>query len=97
MHIMKKIREYWNPSHLEEAAAKANRKSNNFINYFWHFKLAFAEFIFLALLCVGSLIHAFLPWALDFKLLYWRVNRLKVLKRELSEDPILKGIHFDDE
>ena len=84
---------WFNWNHLREAAAKAKVKGG----YFWHFKLAFAEFIFLILMCVGSLIHAFLPWVLDTKLLYWRVKRLKVLKSKLSEDPILKGIHFDDE
>ena len=49
--------------------------------YFWHF---------------GSLIHAFLPWVLDFKLLEWRIARLKQLKQKLPDDPQLNKVHFDD-
>jgi hypothetical protein len=55
-----------------------------------------AEAVFLFWLLIGSIIHAFIPWALDFKLLEWRINRLKVLKRRLPKDKLLQGIHFDE-
>ena len=55
-----------------------------------------AEFFFLLLVCIGSLIHAFLPWVLDFKLLEWRIARLKQLKQKLPDDPQLNKVHFDD-
>ena len=51
---------------------------------------------FLFLMFVGSIVHAFIPWALDFKLLEWRINRLKQLKQKLPHDEQLKKIHFDD-
>jgi hypothetical protein len=47
-------------------------------------------------MCIGSLIHAFVPWTLDFKLLEARVNRLKMLKKKLPDDPTLQRIHFDE-
>lgn len=82
-----------NPNHLKEAAEKAQKPN---AGYWWHFWLAMKEFFFLFGLCIGSLIHALIPAVLDFKLLEWRVNRLKTLKRELPDDPVLKRIHFDD-
>jgi len=54
------------------------------------------EFFFLVFVCIGSLIHAIFPWVLDFKLLEWRLNRLKTLKKKLPDDPQLKKVHFDD-
>ena len=33
---------------------------------------------------------------LDFKLLEWRINRLKELKKKLPDDPQLKKVKFDD-
>jgi hypothetical protein len=46
-------------------------------------------------MCIGSLIHAVFPWALDFKLLQWRIERLKKLKEQLPNNSQLKKIHFD--
>ena len=82
-----------NPNHLEEAKIKANRPD---AGYWWHFWLAMSEFFFLIGVTVGSLIHAVFPWVLDFKLLEWRLARLKLLKKKLPEDPQLKKVHFDD-
>ena len=84
---------WWNPKHLQEAKIKANRAD---AGYFWHLRLALGEFFFLLFICVGSLIHAIFPWVLDFKLLEWRINRLKTLKQKLPDDPQLKKVHFDD-
>ena len=82
-----------NWKHLNEAKTKAGRPA---ARYFWHFKLALNEFFFLLFVCIGSLIHAFFPWVLDFKLLEWRINRLKELKKKLPDDPQLKKVKFDD-
>lgn len=81
----------WN--HLKEAKEKANQPK---AGYFWHFNLAIGEFIFLLGVTLGSLVHAIFPWVLDFKLLEWRIQRLKHLKEKLPDDPQLKKIHFDD-
>tara|TARA_Y100001937_G_scaffold125310_1_gene191865 strand:- start:3671 stop:3841 length:171 start_codon:yes stop_codon:yes gene_type:complete len=51
---------------------------------------------FLLLVTIGSIIHAFIPWLLDFKLLEWRINRLKILKTKLPDDIQLKKVHFDE-
>ena len=84
---------WFNPQHLEDAKAKAGRDN---AGYWWHFVLAIKEYFFLQLIAIGSLIHAIFPWVLDFKLLEWRINRLKVLKEKLPDDPQLKKVHFDD-
>lgn len=81
----------WN--HLKEAAAKAGTPS---AGYWWHFRIAMSEFFFLLLLTIASLVHAIFPWVFDFKLLQWRINRLKVLKAKFPDDEILKKVHFDE-
>ena len=70
---------WFNPKHLKEAKAKADKPD---AGYWWHFRLAINEFFFLLLVCIGSLIHAIFPWVLDFKLLEWRINRLKEASRD---------------
>jgi len=55
-----------------------------------------AESLFLFGILIGSIIHAFIPWVLDFKLLEWRINRIKLLKSKLPDDPQLKKVHFDE-
>lgn len=85
-----------NKHHLTEANSAANRPKSSFNGYFWHWGLAMKEFFFLLAVCIGSLIHAFFPWFLDFKLLEWRIARLKLLKEKLPDDPQLKKVHFDD-
>ena len=84
---------YFNRKHLQEAKQKAGRPD---AGYWWHFKLAISEFFFLLGVTLGSLVHAVFPWILDFKLLEWRIKRLKVLKQKLPDDPQLKKVHFDD-
>lgn len=83
----------FNWKHLEEAKQKAGRLD---AGYWWHFKLALDEFFFLLLVTIGSLIHAIFPWVLDFKLLEWRIKRLKYLKEKLPDDELLKKVHFDE-
>ena len=83
---------WFNWNHLKEAKIKAGGKGG----YFWHFKFAFIEAVWLFFASMGSLIHAFLPWLIDFKLLKARVKRLKYLKTKLPHDPDLNKIHFDD-
>ena len=84
---------WYNPKHLKEAKAKAGRED---AGYWWHFRLAMAEFFFLLGVTIGSLIHAIFPWVLDFKLLEWRINRLKELKKKLPDDPKLKKVKYDE-
>lgn len=84
---------WFNPNHLKDAKIKA-RKDN--AGYWWHFRLAMKEFFFLLFLTIASLVHAFFPWVLDFKLLEWRINRLKFLKTKLPDDPQLERIHFNE-
>jgi hypothetical protein len=84
---------WWNLNHLQEAKTKAGRKD---AGYFWHLRLAMGEFFFLLAMTIGSLIHAIFPWVLDFKLLEWRINRLKILKQKLPDDPQLQKVHFDE-
>jgi len=64
--------------------------------YWWHWVLAMKEAHFLFWIFLGSVVHAFIPWVLDFKLLEWRINRLKTLKQKLPDDPQLKKVHFDE-
>ena len=64
--------------------------------YWWHWKLAMKEVVFLFGIMLGSIVHAFIPWVLDFKLLEWRINRLKKLKTKLPNDPQLQKVHFDE-
>lgn len=87
---------WFNANHLSEARNAAQKENSIARGYFWHFELAIKEFFFLLFVCIGSLIHAFFPWFLDFKLLEWRINRLKTLKRKLPNDPQLSKVHFDD-
>jgi hypothetical protein len=82
-----------NWKHLQQAKQKAGKPS---AGYWWHFKLAISEFFFLLLVTLGSLIHAIFPWVLDFQLLQWRINRLKMLKDKLPEDEQLQKVHFDE-
>ena len=82
-----------NWKHLEQAKRKAGKPS---AGYWWHFKLAISEFFFLLFITLGSLIHAIFPWVLDFQLLQWRINRLKMLKDKLPEDEQLQKVHFDE-
>lgn len=82
-----------NKNHLKEATNKGNIER---FGYFWHFSLAMKEAVFLFIISIGSLIHAIFPWFFDFKLLEWRINRLKKLKKELPSDPLLKKVEFHD-
>ena len=88
---------WFNRKHLKDAKYKANVEHlTGIVGYLWHFKLAIMEFFFLVFVCIGSLIHAIFPWVLDFKLLEWRISRLKTLKKKLPDDPQLQKVHFDD-
>jgi len=82
-----------NWKHIEQAKQKASKPS---AGYWWHFRLAISEFFFLLLVTLGSLIHAIFPWVLDFQLLQWRINRLKILKDKLPNDEQLQKVHFDE-
>ena len=83
---------WFNWNHLKEAKIKAGGKGG----YWWHFKFAFIEAIWLLFASIGSLIHAIFPFLIDFKIVRARINRLKYLKSILPDDEDLDKIHFDD-
>lgn len=83
---------WFNIKHLSDASKASYQK----LGYFEHLCVSFKEFIFCLLLAMGSLIHAVFPWVLDFKLIEWRVNRLKKLKNRFPNDPVLKKVQFDE-
>ena len=83
---------WFNLNHLAEASEKANIKYNWLTAYCWHFYMSLKEFIFLFAMAIGSLIHAIFPFILNFKLLEWRIKRLKELKKQLPKEELLKDI-----
>lgn len=83
---------WFNIKHLEEASEASKQD----LGYFKHAVISIKEFWFCLLISIGSLVHALVPWVLDFKLIEWRVNRLKILKNKFPNDPILKKVHFDE-
>jgi hypothetical protein len=87
---------YFDLKHLSKACKAAKINLSPVRAYFWHWVLAMEEAIFLFALMIGSVIHAFFPWVLNFKLLEWRINRLKVLKQKLPDDELIKKVTFND-
>jgi hypothetical protein len=83
---------WFNINHLDEASKASNKK----LGYFNHLIVSINEAIFCFLMALGSIIHAVFPWALNFKLIEWRVNRLKKLKNKFPNDPVLKKVQFDE-
>lgn len=81
-----------NLRHLSDASNYANKK----MTWFMHWQMSMSESIFLLLMSVASIIHAFFPFVFDFQLLRLRINRLKFLKSKLPNDPALQTIKFDD-
>lgn len=53
--------EWFNWNHLKEAREKAGGKGG----YWWHFKFAAIEAIWLFFAAIGSLIHAIFPFLID--------------------------------
>lgn len=87
------MKQQWiNFQHLSDASHYANKN----LSWFEHWKMSMAESIFLLLLCIASVLHAFFPFLFDFQLLRLRINRLKFLKLKLPFDPELQKIKFDD-
>jgi len=83
---------WYNRNHLEDASKASNQK----FGYFKHLAISLKEFGFCQSMAICSLIHAVFPWVLDFKLIEWRVARLKKLKEKFPNDPVLKKVHFDE-
>jgi len=83
---------WFNINHLRDASASAKEK----LTYAKHFMLSFNEFLFCFVIAIFSLLHAVFPWTFDFKLIEWRVNRLKKLKKKFPDDPVLKKVKFED-
>jgi hypothetical protein len=82
---------WFNRKHLSDASESSGKK----LNYFSHLIISLREFFFCLAIAFGSLLHAIFPWFLNFKLIEWRVNRLKELKRKFPKDPVLKNVRFD--
>ena len=85
----------FNMNHLTEAAKYAGRKPG-ILFYFWHMKMSLVEAYWLFVWFIGSIIHAFFPFFIDFDLLKARINGLKKLKQCLPNDPRLQKVKFDD-
>jgi len=83
---------WFNIKHLTDASTASNTK----MSYIKHFGIAFSEFIFCLLMALGSLLHAIFPWVIDFKLIEYRINRLKKLKEKFPNDPYLTKVKFDE-
>lgn len=83
---------WFNVNHLADASKSSEKK----LNYFSHLIISLNEFWFCLIIALGSLVHAFAPWFLDFKLIEWRTKRLKLLKQKFPNDPVLKNVHFDE-
>ena len=83
---------WFNLNHLNGASDASGTK----MNYFTHLLVSLRESAFCLLMSIGSLVHAFIPWVLDFKLIEWRTNRLKELKKKFPNDPVLKNVEFNE-
>lgn len=83
---------WFNSKHLKDASMISMSK----MTYIKHFILSFNEFLFCFVIAIFSLLHAVFPWTFDFKLIEWRVNRLKKLKIQFPDDPILKKVKFEE-
>ena len=85
----------FNFKHLKIASSYANLSNKSALyKYCWHFLLSMQQAIFLAVICVFSIVHAFIPWVFDFKLLEWRIQELRKLKESLPNDPQLTKVDF---
>ena len=85
----------FNFKHLKIASSYANLSNKPALyKYCWHFILSMQQAIFLAVICVFSIIHAIIPWVFDFKLLEWRIQELRKLKESLPNDPQLNKVDF---
>lgn len=85
-----------NFKHLQTAKEYADVAYTGIKLYLWHLWLAFSEAGFLFVLTVFSILHGIFPFLFDFDLLTYRINRLKLLKKRLPNDPQLKKIEFKD-
>lgn len=86
----------YDPDHLSKAATASGKKMSRIGSYLWHWRLAMSESCFLVIMAIGSVIHAFFPFLLSFKLLEIRIERLKTLKKQLPNDERLQRIKFDE-
>ena len=84
----------FNMNHLKEAARYAKQRTGVRF-YFWHLTVSLVEAFWLFLWAIGSIVHAFFPFLLDFDLLVACINGIKKLKEKLPDDPRLKKVHFD--
>lgn len=86
----------YDPDHLNKALDAHGGHMSRLKSYFWHWRLSMAEACFLFIMMIGSVIHAFFPFLLSFKLLELRIERLRLLKQSLPNDKLLQKVKFDD-
>jgi hypothetical protein len=86
----------YEPDHLNKALSAHGGEMSKLKSYFWHWKLSMSEAWFLFVIMLGSIVHAFFPFLLSFKLLELRIERLKLLKERLPNDKLLQKVNFDD-
>lgn len=84
-----KLTGWWNWNHLRDAEkANGSEKKNIFSLYFIHMFIGVKEASYQFILAFGSLIHAILPFSLNFKLLELVVNQTIGLHKFLPQHPI---------
>ena len=80
-----KLTGWWNYKHLHDAS-ELNGSSKS--NYFVHLGIGLKEAGYQFLLCIASVVHAFIPPLFNFKLLELVVNQTIGLHKFLPQHPI---------
>lgn len=84
---------WWNFNHLRDAESSNGEKNDNIVKlYFIHMFIGFREAKLQFMLFVFSLLHAFFPFAFNFKLLEMVVNQTRGLYKFLPKHPIWKEL-----
>ena len=79
-----KLNGWWNKYHLHDAGELNNHRTG----YFSHLLIGLREAGYQFLLCIASIIHAFIPPLFNFKLLELVVNQTIGLHKFLPQHPI---------
>lgn len=84
---------WWNWNHLREAEKLSGKSRKNILSlYFTHFVISMREAGIQLLLAFASIIHAFIPFAFNFKLLDIVVSQCRGLYRFLPNHPVWKEL-----
>lgn len=88
----------WNHLRVAETLNGGTRK-NIVVLYFTHLAISLREAVIQLLLCLGSIVHAFFPFLINFKLLEVVINQTIGLYKFLPQHPDwdkLKKVLKDD-